>query len=64
MIRRVRMARKRLGIARERLWSVTLAWEGADALNEDLDIMIRLSQKANKLDSILRAIERRKDKTA
>lgn len=60
--RRIRMARKRLMVARERLWSATMSWEGADAMNADLGIMIRLSRKASKLASTLRAIERRKDR--
>ena len=63
MNHRIRMARKRLMVARERLWSATMSWEGADAMNADLDIMIRLYRKANKLAFTLRAIERRKDRT-
>jgi len=47
MIRRVRMARKRLAIARER-------WESA----------VRRGKQVLQAERTLRAIERRKDKTA
>ncbi len=64
MIRRVRMARKRLAIARERVWKEAISLDGAFALDEDTDILTRLFAKELHKDEQLRAIERRKDRIA
>ena len=64
MIRRVRMARKRLGIARARLWSATMAIEGAAAMHEGFQALVSLAEKEYRREMTLRAIERRKDRIA
>ena len=63
MIRRVRMARKRLGIARERHWKAAISLEGAFALDEDTDTINRLFAKELHKNKQLRASERRTDRT-
>jgi len=62
MIRRVRMARKRLAIARERVWKAAISLDGAFALDEDMDAINRLFAKELRKNEQLRAIERRKDR--
>jgi hypothetical protein len=64
MIRRVRMARKRLAIARERVWEAAISCDGAFALYEDMDAINRLFAKELRKNEQLRAIERRKDRIA
>ena len=64
MTHRIRMARKRLMVARERLWSATMTLDGASALHEDFWAIISLAGKEYRREMTLRAIERRKDKTA
>lgn len=64
MTHRIRMARKRLAIARERLWSATMSLEGAGALHEDFWSLMSLSAKEYRREITLRAIERRKEKIA
>jgi hypothetical protein len=63
MTHRIRMARKRLMVARERLWSATMSLEGADAMNESDGVIMMLAGKQYRRKRTLRAIERRKEKT-
>ena len=63
MTHRIRMARKRLAIARERVWSATMSLEGADAMNEVDGVIMMLAGKQYRRKRTLRAIERRKDRT-
>lgn len=63
MNQRLRMARKRLMIARERLWSATMTLDGAAALQEDFWAIMSLAGKEYRREMTLRAIEGRKDRT-
>jgi len=58
------MARKRLMVARERLWKTTMALEGVGALHEDYWPLMSLSAKEYRREMTLRAIERRKGRIA
>lgn len=63
MNQRIRMARKRLMVARERLWAATMAIEGAAAMHdEDFWVIVALAEKEYRREMTLRAIERRKEK--
>lgn len=62
MNHRIRMARKRLMVARERLWSATMTLEGAAALHEGFWPIMALAEKEYRREMTLRAIERRKEK--
>ena len=64
MIRRIRMARKRLMVARERIWAATMAIEGAAAMHEDFWVIVALAEKEYRREMTLRAIERRKERIA
>ena len=62
MIPRLRMARKRLMVARERRWSAAMAIDGAGALNEPFEVLVRLAEKEYRREMTLRAIERRQER--
>ena len=62
MNHRIRMARKRLGIARERLLAASMAIEGTAAMHENFWVIVALAEKEYRREMTLRAIERRKEK--
>lgn len=64
MNHRIRMARKRLMVARERLWSATMSLEGASAMHKGFEELVTLAEKEYRRDMTLRAIERRKERIA
>ena len=64
MTHRIRMARKRLMVARERLWAATMSVEGAAAMHEGFEAIVRLAEKEYRREMTLRAIERRKERIA
>ena len=49
-------------VARERVWSATMAIEGAAAMHESFEVIVRLAEKEYRREMTLRAIERRKEK--
>lgn len=61
MTHRIRMARKRLMVARERLWSATMSIEGAAAMNAGFEKIVMLAEREYRREESLRAIVRRKD---
>ena len=62
MNHRIRIARKRLMVARERWWSATMSLEGADAMHEADGVIMMLAGKQYRRKRTLRAIERREER--